>query len=219
MGEFLAAVLIFGGFWFWTLSALAFFLIMVFAENEKNFFAFITLGIFIVLMEWAGSTNILSTIASDPWFIVKWTGLYFVIGGVWSIIKWFSYVRNMAERFGEYKVRYIKVCNRNGKKQADANEQEYDPIPETISTPIPESAKEDFEDFLNREGYKAYSDSIIPTASEEKDRLVSWIVWWPTSALWTLVNDPIRKLAEKLYAALQGVYSKISQQAFQKFDA
>lgn len=216
MGEFLAALLVFGGFWFWTICAATFFLIMVFSENEKNFFAFITLGVFIVLMEWSDAVSIFGTIASDPWFIVKWTLVYFAIGSAWSILKWFSFVRNKAESFGEYKLKYIEQINKNGK---DRDGDEWVDIPVAANTSIPKSSMDDFEEFLNRKGYKAYSEGMIPAASENKDRITTWIVWWPTSALWTLINDPIRKLAEKLYASLQGVYSKISQQAFKKFEA
>lgn len=219
MSEFLAAVLIFGGFWFWTFSVLAFFVIMAFAENEKNFWAFLTLGIFIVSMEWAGSTNILNTIVSNPWVIVKWTALYFVAGSVWSIIKWFSYVRNKAIDFGKYKLAYLTECNSIFTAKADANGEKFTLIDVNVKTPIPADAIEHFKSFLRNVGYMKYStESIIPLATSNKDRLVSWIIWWPTSALWTLINDPIRKLAEKLYGSLQGIYSKISQRAFKDFN-
>jgi hypothetical protein len=220
MSEFLAAALIFGGFWFWTFSAFIFFVIMAFSENEKNFMAFVSLAAFIVIMEWAGTTNILHTITSDPLYIVKWTVLYFVMGSVWSIVKWFSFVRNTAEQFGELKLKYIERINEAGKERAKSPGNEFTPIEVDIKTVIPESSKEDFLEFLHRQGYLKYSsDNIFPSASENKDRLVSWIVWWPTSALWTLINDPIRKIAEKLYAGMQGIYSRISQQAFKKYGA
>jgi len=219
MSEFLAAVLIFGGFWFWTFSALAFFVIMAFAENEKNFWAFITLGVFIVLMEWVGSTNVLNTITSDPWFIVKWTALYFVVGSIWSVIKWFSYVNNKAKDFVELKLAYIRMWNKNGSKRAKTNREEFNPIEVDAKTAIPKNLMEDFLSYLRSNYYMNYSDdSIIPLATSNKDRLVSWIIWWPTSALWTLINDPIRKIAEKLFGTLQGIYSKISQQAFKNFN-
>jgi len=219
MSEFLAAVLIFGGFWFWTFSALAFFVIMAFAENEKNFWAFITLGVFIGLMEWSGSTTILNTITSNPLVIIKWAALYFVIGSVWSIIKWFSYVSNKAKEFGEKKLAYIIKYNAVGSERIKVTNQEFYELEVSVKTPIPEISTEDFLSFLRKVGYMTYSaNSIIPSATNNKDRLVSWIIWWPTSALWTLINDPIRKLAEKLYGSLQGVYSKISQQAFKDFN-
>jgi len=219
MSEFLAATFILGGFWFWTFSAFIFFVIMAFSENEKNVMAFISLAAFVVIMEWAGTTNILHTITSDPLYIVKWTAMYFVIGSIWSIVKWFSYVRNKAERFGELKLEYIKKVNRNGKERAKNPDYDFTPIEVDVKTVIPESSKDDFLSFLRDKYYLGYSeDSILPLASNNKDRLVSWIIWWPTSALWTLINDPIRKIAEKLYAGMQGIYSKISQQAFKQFD-
>lgn len=217
MGEFLAAVLIFGGFWFWTLCAFAFFVIMAFSENEKNFLAFVTLGLFVVVMESAGATNVLNMITSDPLYMVKWAAIYFVAGSVWSIVKWFSYVRNKADHFGELKLTYITKINSIGKER---DGDEWEEIICEKSTKIPKIAADDFIEYLRRNGYMNYSDeNVLPSASSIKDRLVSWIIWWPTSALWTLINDPIRKLAEKLYNGMQGIYSRISQYAFKDFNA
>ena len=220
--EFLTGLLIFGGFWFWAMSGIAFFIIMAFAENENNIGAFITLCIFILAMEYADAINFVDAIKADPWFFVKWTALYFVIGSVWSIIKWFSYVRNLASEFGKHKLKYLQRCNDSGQREINVDGDTIT-LPEfkiDISTPIPEELMQHFKRYLKSErGYiRSEYDDIIPSAANNKDRIVTWIVWWPTSLLWTLINDPIRKLAEKIYAGLQGVYSKITQQAFSKFN-
>ena len=37
-----------------------------------------------------------------------------------------------------------------------------------------------------------------------------WISFWPFSVVWTLLNDPFRRLCRRIYDELQGVYQRIT---------
>lgn len=43
-----------------------------------------------------------------------------------------------------------------------------------------------------------------------KGRIVSWMCYWPLSALWTLINDPVRKLYTRICETLAGAYQKMA---------
>jgi hypothetical protein len=54
-----------------------------------------------------------------------------------------------------------------------------------------------------------------PSPGEHKSRIIGWIALWPASMLWTLINDPVRRAAEEIYARLGGTYQSISNRVFQ----
>jgi hypothetical protein len=43
-----------------------------------------------------------------------------------------------------------------------------------------------------------------------KSDITFWISFWPLSAVYTLLNDPVRRAARRIYAELQGVYQRIT---------
>jgi hypothetical protein len=42
-----------------------------------------------------------------------------------------------------------------------------------------------------------------------KPLITSWIVWWPLSLIWLLIDDPIRKMAEWFIFKFRAVYTWI----------
>lgn len=61
----------------------------------------------------------------------------------------------------------------------------------------------------------SYSKAFtIPTASENKYRIMTWMVYWPFSAVWTLINQPVRNTFRFVYIKLEGVYNSISNRMF-----
>lgn len=47
-------------------------------------------------------------------------------------------------------------------------------------------------------------------AKYNKERIVNWMLYWPISALWTLVNQPLRKLFNRIYVGVEKQFQKIS---------
>jgi hypothetical protein len=45
-----------------------------------------------------------------------------------------------------------------------------------------------------------------------------WIMYWPWSMIWTLINDPVRSMVEYLYQKLQGTYQAVSDRMFKEFE-
>jgi len=222
MIEWLAAALIItAGVWVWIWAAVCFVLVLAFAENEKNFFAFLTVGIFMGIMYHSG---IVVTIFNDPIALIGYFVVYFVVGGGWSFVKWFSFINKKADAFGELKLEFIKRCNRQIGKNEIADDEK---LEVNTKTKLPVHFIPAFNTFL-RERYfidgSRYDydedklDGVIPSAQNHKEKIVTWILWWPTSAFWTILNDPLVKLANWMYGRFQGLYKKIAFRAFAKFD-
>lgn len=62
--------------------------------------------------------------------------------------------------------------------------------------------------------YTAGLRNFPPNPGDHKSRIMGWIALWPASMLWTLLNDPVRRAAEEIYARLGGTYQRISNRVF-----
>lgn len=56
-----------------------------------------------------------------------------------------------------------------------------------------------------------------PLVSDHKTRILGWMILWPASMLWTLLNDPVRYVFEEIYARIGGTMQAISNAAFKDF--
>lgn len=57
----------------------------------------------------------------------------------------------------------------------------------------------------------------IPTASQNKGRIFSWVFHWPFSLLATLLGDWLESLWNLCYNSLSKVYDKIAKSVFKEF--
>lgn len=62
--------------------------------------------------------------------------------------------------------------------------------------------------------YHDRKKSIPPDPSEHASTLVMWMGHWPFSLLWTIINDPVRRILNGMANQLRGVYRAIANQAF-----
>lgn len=66
--------------------------------------------------------------------------------------------------------------------------------------------------------YTAGVRQFPPHPSDHKSRIIGWIALWPASMLWTMINDPVRRAAEEIYARLGGTYQHISNRVFKGYE-
>lgn len=57
-------------------------------------------------------------------------------------------------------------------------------------------------------------ESKIPSARDNKARITSWMFYWPFSALFTLVNEPIKKIFNTIYRRFTTSFDRISKNVF-----
>jgi hypothetical protein len=46
--------------------------------------------------------------------------------------------------------------------------------------------------------------------NRNKSRIMTWMIYWPLSGAWTLINDPIKKLYRSIFEWVGGSYQKMS---------
>lgn len=64
------------------------------------------------------------------------------------------------------------------------------------------------------------SESLIaPTVDSHSTRIIGWMMYWPFSLIWTLINDPIRWLFTFVYNESKAVFQKISDNIYAKANA
>lgn len=63
-----------------------------------------------------------------------------------------------------------------------------------------------------------FKDPKIPGFKENVSRIVSWMMYWPFSALWTLTHNLFRDVFNFLTEQLRGAYEKVTKNVFKEFE-
>lgn len=53
-----------------------------------------------------------------------------------------------------------------------------------------------------------------PKVSDSRGRITTWMTYWPWSATWTLINDPIKRIWRAIYRLVAGKLQSISNRVF-----
>jgi hypothetical protein len=199
---FLGAFFVFGTLWFWVVGAAFFGLMIYWTEDDSNFLASLLLAAFI----WTTASVNGFSIVANPVLWLKLAALYFAVGTVWSFLKWFSYLHRVKDELRKHKENYVHKT----KVELQDNGQFYD------------NDFAGFAAYLNDMRYFGYGSShtietradVVPTMADNFRKLVRWIAWWPFSAFWTILNDPIRRLVEFIVRRLRTAYDGLANRVF-----
>ncbi len=197
---FLGAFFVFGTLWFWVDSVSFFGLMIYWTEEDCNYFA----GIGLAALVWTMASVNGFSIVANPMLWIKWAVVYFAIGTMWSFLKWFSYLHGVKRTLRELKEKFIKKTQVVLRKDGTFEDRDF----------------AGFADYLRDNHYLGYGNEIetrsdvIPTMNDNFGDLVRWIVWWPFSAFWTILNDPIRRLAEFIVRRFRGMYEGLANSVF-----
>jgi hypothetical protein len=63
--------------------------------------------------------------------------------------------------------------------------------------------------------HNSYGVPEKPSAADSKDMILRWMTFWPWSAIWTLINDPIKKAFREIFRKLQAQFQKIADKAWE----
>ncbi len=216
MGEFFGAIFagigalfVLGTMTFWVASIVLFGLLTWFTEDDKDVLALVFIGGFIWISAGVNDWSIIL----NPIVWLKWFVIYIAVGCAWSFIKWFSFLhkakdrlRDLKESFGE---KYL-VSGKPSEYSSDVfrNFAEYLYKKGYVNDFLRSGTEYVSEEFIKK------PQDIQPTVKNRFSRLVRWIVWWPMSAVWTLLNDPIKRIAEFIVRSLKTSYTKMADAVF-----
>lgn len=190
-----------GTFWFWILMAVHFCVLLALIEYEKVGWATITLIATFAALHFLGDFNIVSAVLHNPATAAIVAAGYFVAGTAWSVVKWWFYVRRCREEYDTLKAAFLE---RNG-VQGTA-------VPDALKGKWKEELSNDYR--YGRERRRSFANGVIPKAGDHKGRIMTWMCYWPWSAVWTMINDPVKRLFKQIYLQIQGLLQSISNRAF-----
>lgn len=110
--------------------------------------------------------------------------VYFIAGAFWALWKWHRVIAASVEAFTKNKAALVKEHQEN---------KAWNDSP--------------FEEYVRR--FKGYP----PSAADSKERITTWIAFWPFSLFWALMKFP-REIATYIYRRIVTVFERMSESAF-----
>ena len=207
----LAAVFIFGTSFFWLFGVAIFCLLVGLTENERDGWAAISFIVFVTGVSYFNSIQFNLSV----WDIVLYFVYYLALGCGWSFLKWVSFLYKSRDTLTKLKTNFLNTFVNTSR-----NDEQI--------TKISDDRFHEFAKYLSEQGYASDGssmygptiqsrDDLIPNVANYKGKISRWIAYWPFSAFWTILNDPIRRIAEWLYSVLQGFYRNIANRVFKDF--
>ena len=179
------------GLFVWLLIGIETILLLYWIDREYSGLATISIIISAALLQWACGINIIGYVAANPAAIGYAIGGYFVLGTVWAVIKWWFYVRAMRRKYDEFKRVFLKSHEIEGNV-------------------IPDNLKERWAEDLRGCSYGDDKIEVRPEVTNHKARIYLWMAYWPWSCVWTVINDPIKRVFTEIYAQIRATLQRIS---------
>lgn len=205
-----------GGFFFWPVVAVLFFAFWGLSENNWNVSGVIALALLVLVTNY--QYDYLSSF--NTWYkIVGAVLVYAVVGGLYSFMRWYLYLRGVQSTFIELRDAFILQYNLAAdffRAEPTAGSKEYKLQQEFIAkfyyngdagrifNKVPQEVTT-MADLLKY---------ITPVASQNKAIIIQRITYWPTSLLWFAIRDVVREMFETVYRVIGGGYQKLANSMF-----
>ena len=189
----LFAGLAIGSLWFDVIILILAVAIALLLEKEKDVWTtFIFVGSLIAL-NYLYKLDAITYVRHHPLVVLKYAALYFVFGILWSIIKWAFFIHKFKAEYKAFKAKWLKE---NVKPGADKT------LTAVMAAELMQRAR--------HAGIKVEA----PEASDNKDALARWGIYWPFSILGFLLNDLLRKSWNFIVECLQSTYERIAESIY-----
>lgn len=211
MSEALLMLFVFGGFWFWGLFGVASLLILLALEKESGGWAVFVAGVALAAMLGLGNSSWLAWLFENPLNFGSAVIGYAVVGVGYSIVKWRAFVCHVARMYRQKRTHWLQNRLKMGFDES-INALYY----EALKTgKLTGTVKEEWDEHLGSVyGWRTKK----PEYSQSKDRITGWMIFWPWSCLWLVINDPVRRFFGWVYETLGGLYRSIADSAWEGID-
>lgn len=198
----------FGTLGFWLALAVVTVVAIAFLEFERNFFAFVSVLATFAFLHLVGAWDVIGFVKNNQWAFALYLAGYFAAGAVWSLMKWKLFVNRSIELYNESRSKFTE--QRGLSADAEFTPQQKVDWLNQITGYHSHNAAFDIYETIN---FKHASTDASAAAMVDncKGRILAWISYWPWSLLWTVVDDPLRKICRKIYQSLKGLYVGIAK--------
>lgn len=162
-------------------------------DKEYSGLATLSVAVTAGIMQWGFGVDIIDYVRAHPSHICYGAIGYFVFGTIWAITKWWFFVRAERRKYDAFKSDFLRKH-------------------EITGDVIPDDLKERFSEEFPR--YGSSRIEVHPQVTEHKARIYMWLSYWPFSALWTLINDPVRRVFTEIYSHIRATLQRISDAAW-----
>ncbi len=178
---------------FIVLCIFEFILLSVCFVAEKPGFATLSLIVTCAAFQWWYDIPILQTVRLNPPLAIGLIIVYVVVGVLWSFVRWWIHLHREKDRYLA-DVSTWRECKR---------------LPP--GDLVPDELKSEWRDSGVARKWRG---KLPPLASDSKTLITSWIMYWPISIVWTLLDEPVRRLAVFAYNYVQETYTRIAASVF-----
>ena len=197
----LAALFVFGTFWFWMLVVIVALVIATEVHFDKGTPATFTLIGTVVFLHFFSGVSIFQYAFHNLGWFLGGAVLYLLIGAcLYSPAKLALHTKNLSDRYRREQVQFL----RTNKFPDEADFK-------TLAPELRQRWQEYVENRLlmdidQRDG------SVTFDLHKRRATVIMWIGHWPFSLLGTLLNDPVRRAINFLYERMTVFYEKIIAQ-------
>lgn len=184
--------LLFGGLLFWIAAALVGAALLWTVETEAPVFATVIVLGSLAGLEFFSDIKPFTYAVQNPFNVTAIIGAYMVAGVVWSLAKWGFYVRRLRTIYEETRARFLR--NHSATDFSD-----------------PQLRKS----FLRE--HPGIDDYVRPAIADNKHRVILWMSYWPISAVWTIINDPLKQFFLWAYTNLGFLFDAITKSISGKY--
>jgi hypothetical protein len=195
----LVEIFLLWSFWFWVLVGLEVTLLFVSTVWEKGWVAWVSLAVFLAALQLLGDVNVLGYVWENPWTILMGLGIYLSGGVPYVFFKWYLFV-------SDHKRKYLDLRNQWLENQGVQMPVVFDKLSDEIQSGWRKEWKEKHARWGDTE--------FIPSVRKHKGRIIDWMILWPFSFLWTMLNDPIRRFFRHVYNHISESLQAISHKVF-----
>lgn len=188
--------------WFCSLLVVESIVLLFLIENDKPGWCTLSLGATLGLLKFCAGVNVFEMAWNNPGKAVLTILGYFLVGTLWSVAKWYFFVKNKRTAFDEAKAEY--ALNPEYPMWAGHRGEK---APPKEPTPWVESHR--YQSFIDR-----HTKTLAPSVRGNKSRIMTWMGYWPWSMVWTLINDPIKRAFKAIYNRIHNTLQSISNNAF-----
>lgn len=176
-------------FAFWAILCVGSLIVMACTEIDDTEAAFgwttVCFAATIGLLIWLSEVNAFSWLVANGKTVVYWGAAYLGVGVVWGVAKWFFYLMRVRDKLVEYRAQNDITGAMTLEQQTAFRRANY------ISSP-----------------------SIPPEVKDSKGRVIFWMIYWPFSAPWTLINEPVARFFNFVYNRIAGMLQGMSDRLF-----
>lgn len=202
--EALATFFAIGSMWYFILTTFWVITLFIWVEKEFVVWSGINIILYLLFLNFILKKNVFEYIASHPVKTLIFIFIYLIIGFLWSFVKWWLFVNKKAIAYKEKRCAWLLSL----KESSDRKKISIDGLTEiTLETTVPDNL---IEDWHRNYGY----EKNIPKAIQHKKTISHWVLYWPISALWSLIDDFVGKVVRVIVVKFRIIYEAITKNAF-----